>query len=136
MSRIEVVAGIILDNQERILLAKRASHQHQGDKWEFPGGKVEAGEDAREALSRELKEELSIDVAPQDCRLFQHVSYDYPDKQVSLRFYIIHRFQGIPEGMEGQPLEWVFAQQCADYTLPKANQPVMDALLADWPGQP
>ncbi|HCH25484.1 MAG TPA: 8-oxo-dGTP diphosphatase MutT [Oceanospirillaceae bacterium] len=133
MSRIEVVAGIIVDKQERILLAKRASHQHQGDKWEFPGGKVEVGEDACEALSRELKEELSIDVDPQDCQLFQHVSYDYPDKQVSLRFYTIHQFEGIPKGMEGQPLVWVAAQQCADYTLPKANQPVMEALLAAWP---
>ena len=135
MSRIEVVAGIILDNQQRILLAKRASHQHQGDKWEFPGGKVEAGEDACEALCRELKEELNIDVAAQDCQLFQQLSYDYPDKQVSLSFYTIHRFQGIPKGMEGQPLEWVAAQQCANYTMPKANQPVMDALLADWPSQ-
>ena len=133
MSRIEVVAGIIVDSQERILLAKRASHQHQGDKWEFPGGKVEAGEGACDALSRELKEELNIVVTPQDCELFQHVSFDYPDKQVSLRFYTIHKFQGTPEGMEGQPLEWVSAQQSTNYTLPKANQPVMDALLANWP---
>ena len=133
MARIEVVAGIIVDQQSRILLAQRASHQHQGGKWEFSGGKIEAGEDAQQALARELHEELDIVVEPQYCQLFSQVSFDYPDKQVSLGFYIIKQFTGIPKGVEGQPLAWVTKQHCQAYTLPQANQPVLDKLLTDWP---
>lgn len=133
MARVEVVAGIITDRQGRILLAKRAEHQHQGGKWEFPGGKVEAGEEPKQALCRELHEELSIKVLPEACHLFRHVQFDYPDKQVCLKFYLIQQFYGMPAGMEGQPLHWVSQEQAGDYELPKANKPVMDALLANWP---
>ena len=133
MSRVEVVAGIITDRQGRILLAKRADHQHQGGKWEFPGGKIEAGEDPKQALCRELHEELSIKVQADACHLFRQVQFDYPDKQVNLKFYLIRQFFGMPAGMEGQPLQWVNQDQAAEYELPKANKPVMDALLANWP---
>ena len=133
MARIEVVAGILIDGHGHILLAQRASHQHQGGKWEFPGGKIEEGEEPRQALCRELQEELGVEVDVRDCQLFQHIVYDYPDKQVSLRFYKVQCFTGIPRGEEGQPLSWVSARQCQDYTLPKANKPVLQALLKDWP---
>lgn len=133
MARVDVAAGILVDGKGHILLAQRADHQHQGGKWEFPGGKIEVGETPEQALCRELQEELGVQVEPQDCQLFQHITYDYPDKQVSLRFYIINRFAGTPKGAEGQPLQWVNAEACQAYTLPKANKPVLEALLKDWP---
>ena len=132
MARVEVAAGILIDDGH-ILLAQRASHQHQGGKWEFPGGKIEEGEEPRQALCRELQEELGVEVNAHDCQLFQHIVYDYPDKQVSLLFYKVLRFSGAPKGVEGQPLSWVNARQCQDYTLPKANKPVLEALLENWP---
>ena len=67
MARVDVAAGILIDGKGHILLAQRADHQHQGGKWEFPGGKIEVGETPEQALCRELQEELGVQVEPQDC---------------------------------------------------------------------
>ena len=124
MDRIKVVAGILVDGYRRILLAQRSNRKHQANKWEFPGGKIEEGEEPGHALSRELWEELGIKFDMSNCQLFQHFIYDYQDKQVSLFFYKIKYFTGIPKGMEGQPLSWVGIQQFQNYDLPNANKRV------------
>ncbi|MGL5393494.1 MAG: NUDIX domain-containing protein, partial [Shewanella sp.] len=93
--RVHVAVGIIINADAHILLAKRPDHLHQGGKWEFPGGKVEAGESVTAALIRELKEELNLSV--QACSPFMLLSYDYPDKQVLLDIHTVEDFSGEPQ---------------------------------------
>ena len=133
MKRVEVVAAIVVDRQHRILMAQRADWQHQGGKWEFPGGKIEAGENHFQALSRELKEEVGLHIDEQACELLQAVHHDYSDKHVSLYFYLVKGFTGTARGLEGQPTLWVDATALAQLTIPEANQPIAEALLQAWP---
>ena len=102
--RVEVVAAIVVDSCQRILMAQRADWQHQGGKWEFPGGKIEAGETHLQALARELEEEVDLKIDPRFCELFKAVHHDYADKQVSLYFYLVKNVSGMAKGMEGQPV--------------------------------
>ncbi len=125
--RVHVVAAIIVDAQQRVLIARRPEHLHQGGLWEFPGGKLEAGETALQALQREIREELALDVI--DAFLFQQIAHDYPDKSVLLEFWQVTQFSGEPRGLEGQPIAWVEAQALRNYAFPAANVPVVDALV-------
>ena len=125
MSEVHVAAAVIRDEQRRVLIARRADKQHQGGLWEFPGGKLEAGEDARTALIRELEEELAIRVTR--ARPLIQVRHAYPDKQVLLDVWEVSQFSGEPRGVEGQPLEWVAPKQLADYAFPAANQAIVSA---------
>ena len=131
--RVEVVAAIVVDSQHRILMAQRADWQHQGGKWEFPGGKIESGETHMQALARELKEEVDVQIDQQACELFKAVHHDYSDKQVSLYFYLVKGFSGAAKGLEGQPVMWVNAQKLPQMAIPDANQAIADALLQAWP---
>lgn len=96
MKRIHVVAAVIRGADGRILIARRAATQHQGGLWEFPGGKVEAGESVEAALARELREELGIEVSRS--RALIKVSHDYPDKQVLLDVREVQAFTGEAHG--------------------------------------
>jgi len=133
MKRVEVVAAIVVDPEQRILMAQRAHWQHQGGKWEFPGGKIEAGESHFQALSRELKEEVDLHIDEQACELFQAVHHNYSDKHVALYFYLVKGFTGTAKGLEGQPTLWVNASTLAQLAIPEANQPIAKALLQVWP---
>ncbi len=130
MSRIQVVAGIIVKNtagnERQVLLAKRNAKQHQGGLWEFPGGKVDTNEDHFSALQRELQEELGITI--QNSQFFQEIKFDYSDKQVALNFYLISEYTGNEHGAEGQPLEWVRLSELKNYSFPEANQAIVDRL--------
>ncbi|MDZ5605112.1 Nudix family hydrolase [Pseudomonas sp. RP23018S] len=125
MSRVHVVAAVIRRPDGQVLLAQRAAHQHQGGLWEFPGGKVEAGEAVEAALARELREELGIEVLAS--RPLIRVSHDYPDKQVLLEVREVNRFTGEPHGAEGQPLAWVSPRDLAQYDFPEANKAIVAA---------
>lgn len=125
MKRVHVAAAVIRRADGHILLAKRADQQHQGGLWEFPGGKVEAGESVSAALHRELQEELGIAVTA--ARPLIKVQHDYPDKQVLLDVWDVSGFTGEPHGAEGQPLAWVSPRQLPDYDFPAANQPIVRA---------
>ncbi len=130
MQHIQVAVGVIVDN-DRVLLAKRPEHLHQGNKWEFPGGKIETGESLEDAITRELSEELAIQVTKQ--RAWFSLDYDYPEKRVSLHMSIVMAFIGEPRGNEGQPVEWVAINQLGQFTFPDANQPIIDKLQSgDW----
>lgn len=125
MKRVHVAAAVILAEDCRILIAKRPDDKHQGGLWEFPGGKVEEGEDVRVALARELEEELAIQ--PTAARPLIQVRHDYPDKQVLLDVWEVSAFSGEPHGAEGQPLAWVTQRELLDYEFPAANQPIVAA---------
>ncbi|MCU7844370.1 MAG: Nudix family hydrolase [Candidatus Thiodiazotropha sp. (ex Monitilora ramsayi)] len=123
---IHVAAAAILDNQGQVLISKRADHLHQGGLWEFPGGKVEAGESPREALNRELKEEL--DILPLAVEPLIRIRHRYDDRLVLLDFFHVTRYQGEAKGMEGQPLRWVRPSEMSAEEFPAADRPVISAL--------
>lgn len=125
MKPIHVVAAVIRGEDGRILIAKRADEQHQGGLWEFPGGKLEAGEAPSAALARELEEELGI--RPTAARPLIQVRHAYPDKQVLLDVWEVSAFSGEPHGAEGQPLAWVSPRQLPEYEFPAANRPIIAA---------
>lgn len=102
---IEVVAGMLIAADERILLAQRPPGKHLAGMWEFPGGKIEAGEDAAGALARELAEELGIVVTAST--LLGDVTWRYPEKVVRLHVRRIVSWSGEPRGREGQALHWI-----------------------------
>jgi 8-oxo-dGTP diphosphatase len=125
--RIHVAAGVILGPGPQVLLALRPLDKHQGGLWEFPGGKVEAGESVQQALARELQEELALEVL--DCEALLVTEHDYGDKQVCLDVWLVTRHAGEPQGREGQALAWVPLQKLTDYSFPAANLPIVTALL-------
>jgi len=125
MSRLHVAVGVIGNQRGEILISRRHESSHQGGLWEFPGGKVEPGESVTEALSRELREELGIEVG--GVRPLVQVSHDYADKPVLLDVWIVEGFEGEAQGREGQPLLWVAPSLLATYEFPAANQAIVQA---------
>jgi len=123
---IDVAAAAIVNDRNEVLIAKRAAHRHQGDRWEFPGGKLEPGERAEQALVRELEEELGITAI--QFRPLITISHHYGDKSVRLHVFRVDAFRGQPHGHEGQPLAWVPAQQLRQYEFPAANLPIVAAV--------
>ncbi|MDY0249034.1 MAG: Nudix family hydrolase [Pseudomonas sp.] len=123
--RVHVVAAVIRNAQQEILLALRPADKHMGGLWEFPGGKCEVGESPQQALARELHEELGIVIEnPQP--LIQ-VRHDYPDLHVLLDVYTVPRFTGEAHGAEGQAVRWVASSALADYQFPAANRSIVSA---------
>ncbi len=127
---INVSVGIIYNQQKQLLIARRADTAPQGGLWEFPGGKVDVGETARQALVRELQEEVGIQVL--EARLLLTFYYTYAE-QVTLDFSVwcVDRFQGVPYGREGQPLRWVSLAELSTYPVPPASQSIIVALEAE-----
>ena len=125
---IEVAVGVILDDQGQVLIARRPPQAHQGDLWEFPGGKLEAGESVLDALRRELQEELGIVMAAGEFWFTQE--YRYPDKHVALHVCRVLTFQGAARGVEGQPLRWVAIQDLHEWPFPSANKVIVESLQA------
>lgn len=123
---IHVVAAAVMEGASRVLLAQRPLHVHQGGKWEFPGGKVEAGETAHAALVRELREEVGI--RPAQARPLIRIRHRYTDKSVLLDVWRVDEYEGRPHGVEGQPVRWVDVAELDAYPLPDANAPIVSAL--------
>ena len=123
---LHVVAAAIVDRGGNVLIARRPSHLHQGDLWEFPGGKVEPGEDATAALARELDEELGIGVT--HARPLIRIPYRYPERAVFLDVWLVDGFSGEPHGREGQPVRWVPRTRLSGYEFPAANRRIVTAL--------
>ncbi|MDY0006828.1 MAG: 8-oxo-dGTP diphosphatase MutT [Spongiibacteraceae bacterium] len=126
--RVHVAVGVICDGAGRILVTRRAAHLHQGDLWEFPGGKCERGETVAEALARELDEELGI--RPTRCAPLLEILHDYTDKRVLLDVWWVLAFEGEPRAREGQPMRWVLPEQLTRLAFPAANQRIVEAVQA------
>lgn len=124
MKRILVVAAVIR-RDGRILIAQRPRDKHMGGLWEFPGGKVEAGEAADCALVRELEEELGITATA--FRPLIRISHDYADKAVCLDVWEVTDFAGEPHGREGQAVHWVTPDELPGFDYPAANRPIVTA---------
>ena len=128
---LHVAVGVIKDSEGKVLISLRQDKAHQGGLWEFPGGKVEPGESVEQALARELKEELDISV--QEIAPLIKVEHQYVDLQVLLDVWLVTLFSGQPVGREGQDIQWVNAENLADYSFPEANMPIIVA--ASLPGE-
>lgn len=127
--KVQVAAGVILNStRDEVLLSWRLPRLHQGGLWEYPGGKIEPGESPDSALARELNEELGLAVSEQS--LLDVVCHDYGDKAVELHFHVVTRFEGVPVGKEGQPLQWCPVSKLAEQEFPAANQGVASKLSA------
>lgn len=122
---LHVAVGVVRSSAGEVLIARRHDHLHQGGLWEFPGGKVEAGESTLEALDRELCEELGIRVLRGEPLL--QVRHAYADRSVLLDTYEVLEFSGTPHGREGQPIAWVAAADLPSFEFPAANRPIVTA---------
>ena|SRR5690554_3362104 len=126
MKPIHVAVGVIINANQQVLISLRATHQHQGGRWEFPGGKVEAGETVVESLSRELEEELGIRV--EQAEPLCAIEHDYSDKQVLLDVWWVTAISGQVQALEGQEWRWVPAHTLSEYNFPAANVPILNAI--------
>lgn len=124
---LHVVVGIILNAEHQVLIAQRLVHQDKGGLWEFPGGKVEAGEEAFAALQRELQEEIGIEVTHAEPWI--QVDYYYPHKSVFLDTWLVSKFKGEPIGAEGQPIRWSESTDLTQLEFPEGNRPIIEKLL-------
>lgn len=124
---VHVAVGVIENSAGQVFIAQRHPHQHQGDKWEFPGGKVEAGETVQQALTRELQEECGIEVT--DCAPLTVVEHQFDDKRVLLDVWWVLRYQGDACHQEGQKWLWADIAQLDAFQFPDANQPIVDRLM-------
>jgi 8-oxo-dGTP diphosphatase len=133
-----IVRRSIDSGATEVLIARRPDHVHQGGLWEFPGGKVEPGEDLISALDRELSEELGIRLLdstsgqlpdPDAISPLIQIRHAYPDKTVFLDVCKVSSFQGEAFGREGQAVQWVPLAELDNYTFPSANRPIVSACL-------
>lgn len=109
-----------------MLIAQRPAGKWQAGRWEFPGGKIEPGETAREALARELREELGIAVL--DTRPLGRFPHDYDDRSVEISLWLVTRFDGDPQGLDQQALRWVPIGELAACDLLEADRPMLAPL--------
>jgi 8-oxo-dGTP diphosphatase len=123
---IHVVAGALFDTQGRVLIAQRPPGKHMAGGWEFPGGKLEPGEEARAGLKRELQEELGVDVI--DASPLIAYEHGYTDRRVFLDLWLVSRYTGEPRSVEGQPLQWVTLDELETVGLLEADRPMIPAL--------
>ncbi|MFI2812588.1 8-oxo-dGTP diphosphatase MutT [Microbulbifer sp. M83] len=125
---VHVAVGVVRRDDGRILIARRPDHLHMGGRWEFPGGKVEEGEPVGDALARELREEVGLDVSR--LQPLAEIRHQYPEKTVLLDTWWVHCFTGNARGLEGQEVRWVTVSELDDYSFPDANRDIITAIRA------
>lgn len=126
MKKLTIATGIIRNRQGEIFITRRAADAHMANKWEFPGGKIEEGESPEQALRRELAEETGINVT--SATLFESLDYQFPDRHITLWFFLVESWEGEPWGKEGQPGRWVSQRELIADEFPPANEPVITKL--------
>ncbi|AWF82364.1 8-oxo-dGTP diphosphatase MutT [Microbulbifer sp. A4B17] len=123
---VHVAVGVVTRGDGKILIARRPDHLHMGGRWEFPGGKVEAGESVQDALYRELLEEVAIEV--QELQPLLEIRHDYPEKTVLLDTWQVTQFAGEALGREQQEIKWVPVGELDNFHFPDANQAIIEAV--------
>ena len=125
-----VAACALIDSDGRVLLARRPEGKPMAGLWEFPGGKVEAGERPEETLIRELREELGITVSEPCLAPLTFASHAYAEFHLLMPLYVCRRWEGMVAPQEGQELTWVRASRLRDYDMPPADIPLISHLQA------
>jgi len=128
MRMLFVVACALIDPDRRVLIAQRPEGKSLAGLWEFPGGKVEAGETPEAALIRELEEELGISTKTACLAPLSFASHSYDAFHLLMPLYVCRKWQGTPQAREHTALKWVRAQSLRDYPMPPADEPLVAAL--------
>lgn len=120
-----VAAVAMIDDQQNILMAQRPEGKSMAGLWEFPGGKVEAGETPEAALVRELKEELGVTTKVSDFEALTFASHSYEDFHLLMPVFACKHWQGNVQGMEGQAIQWVPVSKLHELDTPPADDPLV-----------
>lgn len=120
-----VAAAALIDADNRVLIAKRPHGKPMSGLWEFPGGKVKDGETPEEALIRELREELGIELCDECMAPYVFASHTYDDFHLLMPLFISRQWDGKLTPKEGQELKWVRAMRLGDYEMPEADLPLI-----------
>ena len=126
-----VAAVALFDVDGRVLIAQRPEGKSMAGLWEFPGGKVEAGETPEQALIRELREEIAVDTVESCLAPFTFASHTYDDFHLLMPLFVCRKWTGTVTPMEGQQIKWVMPAQLRDYPMPPADKPLI-AMLRDY----
>lgn len=129
MKIVLVAAVALIDPDGRVLLAQRPPGKSMAGLWEFPGGKVEAGESPEATLIRELDEELGITVKEACLAPLTFASHRYSDFHLLMPLYVCRRWEGTVVGREGQALTWVRPTRLRDFAMPPADEPLIPHLI-------
>ncbi len=121
-----VVIAVIFNQHQQVLISLRGKDVHQGNLWEFPGGKVEIGESALQALKREIYEELNITI--EKASPIKKISHHYHDKKILLDVWKIEAYSGMPQGQEGQAIKWQPINELKIDDFPRANISLIHSL--------
>jgi 8-oxo-dGTP diphosphatase len=123
---IHVIAGALSDTEGRVLIAQRPRGRHMAGRWEFPGGKLDLGEDPYDGLTRELAEELGVVV--REARPLIRLRHDYPDRRVLLDVWQVTAYDGEPKSLESQALAWARPDELPSHDLLEADRAIVTAL--------
>ena len=126
MKRLDVAVGILTNQVGKVLVGQRLVQDDYFQKWEFPGGKLERNETCEQALTRELKEELGIEVVSSEPLMT--LDHDYPDRHVRLHVLLVSDYLNRPLGEEGQALRWVTLHELHDLDFLAGNEPIIQRL--------
>ena len=132
MKSVHVAVAVVVVNDNDILIARRPDDKHQGGLWEFPGGKVEAGETVTAALVRELDEEVALSVREEQMTPLLQIPFSYPDKTVLLDVYWVEADMNsalLAHVAEGQEVRWVSFARLREFQFPAANGPIVEAVI-------
>ena len=124
-----VAAAVLIDDQNRVLLAQRPAGKEMAGLWEFPGGKVEANELPETALVRELREELGIETSAGCLLPLTFASHPYPNFHLLMPLFACRVWQGTPHPREGQNLVWAHKKEWRDYPMPPADDRILPILF-------
>lgn len=128
MKIVFVVACALVDADRRVLIAQRPEGKQLAGLWEFPGGKVEAGETPEAALLRELKEELGIETKSACLAPLTFASHTYEDFHLMMSLYVCRKWQGVVQNLEHADLKWVRPPKLRDFDMPPADLPLIAPL--------
>ena len=126
MKKIDVAAGILIDKNNRVLITQRIEGKLLKGFWEFPGGKLNIGENPEIALKRELEEELGISVISYEP--FMQLEHCYYNQAVNINFFLVHKWLGSIVGLDGQNIQWVKISRLPKKKLLEADIPIIKAL--------
>ena len=131
MKTLLVVAAALINDDDEVLLAQRPKGKRLAGKWEFPGGKVEKDESPEEALIRELKEELGIDVEPHDLEPFWFLSHDYSkefDFHLLMPVYLVRAWRGEPRALQHDEIIWELPRDMEKLDMIEADAELVERL--------
>lgn len=129
MKTVLVSAVALIDADGRVMLTQRPEGKDMAGLWEFPGGKIEAGETPEAALTREMREELAIEICERCASPLTFVSHAYENFHLLMMLYVCRKWEGIPTPQEGQRITWKFPHEMAALPMPPADVPLVAALM-------